>query len=61
MPTQAKEYTELELDQIRADAAEQARKAAAARCLEICAFNVCDSGPYIYEGAVEEIAKEFGL
>lgn len=58
MPTQAKEYTESELDQIRADAAEQARKATAERCLQI-SRNWADT--WEMQGLEDEIKEEFGL
>lgn len=59
MPTRAKEYTEVELDQIRADAAEQARRAAAERCMEII-YNV--KAPLLVRACFAiQIREEFSL
>lgn len=59
MPAQAKEYSEVELDQIRADAAEQARRVAAEHCCYLIELNndIFTSKSEI----VTEIRKEFGL
>ncbi len=56
-----KEYTEVEIDCIRADAAEEARRAAAYRCMQIVAEWGAVLGGQTARNANREIAKEFGL
>lgn len=56
------ECTQSELDQIRADAAEEARRMAAYRCMQIVAeWGSTIGGGLTAQNANREITKEFGL